>query len=40
MLEALRAGRQADTSAEDNFRTFALVEAAYEAAGKTKPATA
>lgn len=39
MLEAVRAGRDADTSAADNFRTFALVEAAYEAAGKVKPAT-
>jgi len=32
ILEALRAGRAADTSALDNVRTFALVEAAYEAA--------
>lgn len=32
MLEASRAGRPADTSAADNVRTFALVEAAYEAA--------
>src|SRR5690606_28004682 len=29
MVEALRAGRPADTSAADNLRTFALVEAAY-----------
>ncbi len=32
MLDALSAGRAADTSAEDNVRTFSLVEAAYEAA--------
>jgi D-apiose dehydrogenase len=32
MLEALRAGRVADTSAMDNVRTFGLVEASYEAA--------
>ena len=38
MLQAVQAGRDADTSAADNFRTFALVEAAYEAAGKVKPA--
>lgn len=37
MLEALRDGRPADTSAEDNLKTFALVEAAYEAAGKVRP---
>ena len=37
MLEAVQAGRPAATSAEDNFKTFALVEAAYEAAGKVKP---
>ncbi|MEO7223009.1 MAG: Gfo/Idh/MocA family oxidoreductase [Devosia sp.] len=37
MLEAVRAGRDADTSAADNFRTFALVEAAYEVAGKVVP---
>lgn len=40
MLEAVKAGREADTSAADNFNTFALVEAAYEAAGKVKPVTA
>jgi len=33
ILESLRAGRAADTSALDNVRTFGLVEAAYEAAG-------
>ncbi len=38
MLEAVKAGRPAETSAADNFRTFALVEAAYEAAGKVTPA--
>lgn len=38
MLEAVKAGRPADTSAADNLRTFALVEAAYEAAGKVTPA--
>ena len=32
MLEALRAGRPAGTSAADNVRTFSLVEASYEAA--------
>jgi predicted dehydrogenase len=37
MLRAVREGRPADTSAEDNLRTFALVEAAYKAAGKVRP---
>lgn len=37
MVEALRAGQPAATSAEDNLRTFALVEAAYEASGKVRP---
>lgn len=37
MLERLKAGKPADTSAEDNLKTFALVEAAYEKAGKVKP---
>lgn len=37
MLQSVLAGRPADTSAEDNLRTFALVEAAYEKAGKVKP---
>lgn len=37
MLEAIQAGRPAATSAADNLRTFALVEAAYEAAGKVTP---
>jgi predicted dehydrogenase len=32
MVEALRAGRPADTSGEDNLKTYALVEAAYESA--------
>ena len=32
MLAAVLAGRDADTSAEDNLRTFALAEAAYAAA--------
>jgi D-apiose dehydrogenase len=32
MLEAVRAGRAADTAAPDNVRTFGLVEAAYESA--------
>ena len=32
MLEAFRAGVPAETSGEDNLKTFALVEAAYEAA--------
>ena len=37
MLKAVQAGRPAATSAEDNLRTFALVEAAYDAAGKVRP---
>ena len=37
MLEAVQAGRPAATSAADNFKTFGLVEAAYEAAGKVRP---
>jgi predicted dehydrogenase len=37
MLNAVQAGRAADTSAADNLRTFALVEAAYAAAGKVRP---
>lgn len=32
MLECFRAGRPAETSAADNLKTFALVEAAYESA--------
>lgn len=32
MLESFRAGRPAETSAADNLKTFALVEAAYESA--------
>jgi predicted dehydrogenase len=32
ILSALRAGRPADVSAEDNFRTFACCEAAYKSA--------
>lgn len=32
LVEALRAGRPAETSGHDNLRTFALCEAAYEAA--------
>ena len=36
MLEAVRAGRAAETSAEDNVQTFALAEAAYEAAAGGK----
>lgn len=38
LLEAVKAKRPAETSAADNLRTFALVEAAYEAAGKVTPA--
>ncbi len=34
MLQAVQAGRPADTSAEDNLKTFALVEAAYAANGR------
>ena len=37
MLQAVQQGRPAATSAEDNFKTFALVEAAYDKAGKVKP---
>jgi len=36
-VDALRAGKPADTSAEDNLKTFALVEAAYGLAGKERP---
>ena len=32
MLDTFRAGRPADTSGEDNLKTYALVEAAYESA--------
>jgi len=32
LLASFRAGKEADTSARDNLRTFALAEAAYEAA--------
>ena len=34
MLQRFRAGRAAETSAADNLKTFALVEAAYESAGR------
>ncbi len=37
MLQAAQQARPAATSAEDNFKTFALVEAAYDKAGKVKP---
>ena len=37
MLDAVKAGRPAATSAADNLKTFALVEAAYQAAGKVMP---
>lgn len=37
MLQAVQQGRPASTSAEDNYKTFALVEAAYETAGKVRP---
>ena len=36
MLQAAQQGRPASTSAEDNYRTFALVEAAY-LKGQVKP---
>jgi predicted dehydrogenase len=39
MLQAVQAGHPAATSAEDNLKTFELVEAAYQAAGKVKPST-
>ena len=32
MLECMKAGREADTSGRDNLKTFAVCEAAYEAA--------
>jgi D-apiose dehydrogenase len=38
MLQAVQVGRDADTAAADNLKTFALVEAAYEEAGKVRPA--
>jgi predicted dehydrogenase len=34
MLDAFRNGRPAETSGEDNLKTYALVEAAYEAAAR------
>ena len=34
MLDAFRNGRPAETSGEDNLKTYALVEAAYESAAK------
>ncbi|WP_421723426.1 Gfo/Idh/MocA family protein [Bauldia sp.] len=39
MLESFRAGRPADTSARDNLMTFALAEAAYEAADTGRAVT-
>lgn len=36
ILDALRAGRPAETAAKDNLRTFALCEAAYEAAARRR----
>ena len=39
MLQAVRAGREAATSAVDNLKTFALAEAAYEAAAKRSVVT-
>lgn len=36
MLSALRSGRNAATSAKDNLQTFALCEAAYEAAASRR----
>jgi len=38
MLESFRAGVPADTSVEDNLKTYALVDAAYEAARTRRPA--
>ncbi len=38
MLDAVRSGREADTSAADNVKTFALAEAAYEAAASGRQA--
>lgn len=37
MLERFRAGRAADTSGEDNLKTYALVEAAYQSATSKQP---
>jgi len=39
VLESLRAGKPADISAADNIRTFALTEAAYEAAASGRVIT-
>ena len=39
MLRALQAGRAADTSGEDNLKTYALVEAAYQAAAEGRAIT-
>jgi predicted dehydrogenase len=39
MLEAVREGRAAETSGVDNLKTFALVEAAYEAAATGRAVT-
>lgn len=39
MLEAVRGGRDADTSAVDNLKTFSLAEAAYESAASGRVAT-
>jgi predicted dehydrogenase len=36
ILKALRAGKPADVSAEDNFKTFACCEAAYKSAATGK----
>lgn len=36
-LEALRAGREPDTSGRDNLKTLALVEAAYQGAASRQP---
>jgi predicted dehydrogenase len=38
MFERFRDGLAADTSGEDNLKTYALVEAAYESAGSHKSA--
>ncbi len=40
MLQAVQTGRPAATSAADNYKTFALVEAAYETPGKVRPSDA
>ena len=39
VIEAWRAGREAETSGADNLKTYALVDAAYRAAGTRRAET-